>query len=333
MRVNGPAARIREASACRAGRVSLFLGVTRLWRLSALVPLWLLLSAGAALAKAPKRTEGRAGAAVAHRPTAVPLPVRGSGRLVKQVAQPPTRTRQARVGVSTPALLARAPSRESPLRSSLKLPAIELWHITSHQTFSLRPDVKGGDFSRKQLAALSTFLRCHYTNKRHAMESRLISLIYATARHFNNGRVTIISGYRAPKVAKMKGNPKSPHKRGVACDFRIDGVAVTELRDYLRRTYHGIGVGYYPISNFVHLDVGRQQDAFWIDYSGPGERARYSSAPDEDLRSGVAERAASGDAEGAVEGEASAKVEAAPAAAPALPGAPLPGEVHTQGDL
>lgn len=332
MRVNGPAARIREASACRAGRVSLFQGATRLRGLLAALVL-LTLSASTAAAKTTPKPEGRA---AAHRPTAVPLPVRGSGRLVKQVAQTPTRTRQARVGVSTPALLARAPSRESTLRSSLKLPAIELWHITSHQTFSLRPDVKGGDFSRKQLAALSTFLRCHYTNKRHAMESRLISLIYATARHFNNGRVTIISGYRAPKVAKMKGNPKSPHKRGVACDFRIDGVAVTELRDYLRRTYHGIGVGYYPISNFVHLDVGRQQDAFWIDYSGPGERARYSNAPDEDLRSGVAERAASGDSEGE-EREAPAKVEAKAEAkieaAPALPGAPLPGEVHTQGDL
>ena len=30
-----------------------------------------------------------------------------------------------------------------------------------------------------------------------------------------------------------------------------------------------------PNSGFIHVDVGRQKDAFWIDYSGPGEKARY----------------------------------------------------------
>ena len=85
----------------------------------------------------------------------------------------------------------------------------------------------------------------------------------------------------------MKGNPRSPHKRGVACDFRIEGVALPVLRDYLRNTFHGVGVGYYPISNFVHLDVGRKQDAFWIDYSGPGETPRYGHWPPTDHGDGL----------------------------------------------
>jgi hypothetical protein len=115
------------------------------------------------------------------------------------------------------------------------------------------------------------------------MAPRLAQVIYQTAAHFEFHRVLVVAGYRAPRIAKEKGNPKSPHKQGVACDFRVDGVANTELRDYLR-TVPRVGVGYYPNSEFVHLDVNRKVSAFWIDYSGPGERAKYSANPQADLQ-------------------------------------------------
>ena len=63
----------------------------------------------------------------------------------------------------------------------------------------------------------------------------------------------------------------------------------TVLRDYLRRNFQKVGVGYYPNSSFVHLDVRKDRSAFWIDYSGPGERAVYSQAPAQDLKTGRAE--------------------------------------------
>ena len=56
--------------------------------------------------------------------------------------------------------------------------------------------------------------------------------------------------------------------KGLACDFRVVGVGNTQLRDYLRQTFKKVGVGYYPNSSFVHLDVRKDQSAFWIDYSG-----------------------------------------------------------------
>jgi hypothetical protein len=40
----------------------------------------------------------------------------------------------------------------------------------------------------------------------------------------------------------------------------------------------------------VHLDVRKERSAFWIDYSGPGERAVYSANPNDDLRSGRADK-------------------------------------------
>jgi len=63
----------------------------------------------------------------------------------------------------------------------------------------------------------------------------------------------------------------------------------TELRDYLRGNLKKVGVGYYPNSSFVHLDVRKDRSAFWIDYSGPGERSVYSENAADDLKSGRAE--------------------------------------------
>ena len=156
-----------------------------------------------------------------------------------------------------------------------QLPAIELEHLTTHATYKLRADSARGGFSRPKMRALGELLRCHHTGKRHAISERLIEILYATARHYHNAKLLIVAGYRAPQIARQKGNPKSAHKRGVACDFQVAGVANEAVRDYLRQTYHKIGVGYYPHAGFVHVDVGRAKDAYWVDYSAPGQRARY----------------------------------------------------------
>ncbi|MDB4969662.1 MAG: hypothetical protein JWN44_5351 [Myxococcales bacterium] len=164
-------------------------------------------------------------------------------------------------------------------------PAAELFAMNTRESFKLRPDAKGR-FTKVALRGWNRFLRCHHTGRVHAMSTRLAELIYTVAKHFEFKKIYVVAGYRAPKVAKEKGNPKSPHKKGVACDFKVDGVPNTELRDF-ERTLTRVGVGYYPNSDFVHLDVDPsrvKRSAFWIDYSRPGERARYSKTPDSDLQ-------------------------------------------------
>jgi uncharacterized protein YcbK (DUF882 family) len=167
-------------------------------------------------------------------------------------------------------------------------PSVELDHLTTRERFVLRPDA-GGHLGVRQLRGLRRFLRCHHTGRVHPMADRLPQLLYAIGHHFADRAISIVAGYRAPKVAKEKGNPRSPHKLGRAVDFKIDGVLLPELRDYVRETFRGVGVGYYPNSGFVHLDVGRKLNAFWIDYSRPGERAQYSADPQGDLKSGRAD--------------------------------------------
>ena len=55
----------------------------------------------------------------------------------------------------------------------------------------------------------------------HAMNPRLVRLLYQTGRHWPGHRLEVVSGYRSPNVAK---NPRSPHMKGLACDFRVEGV-------------------------------------------------------------------------------------------------------------
>lgn len=162
-----------------------------------------------------------------------------------------------------------------PLRAR-PAPAVSMEHVTTHSTYALRPDGRSGSISAQTMRSVTQLLRCHHTGKRHPISRRLVELLYSTARHFHSPKLYVVAGYRAPAIAKQKGNPKSAHKRGVACDFRLEGVAIEAVRDYLKEKYRDVGVGYYPNSGFVHLDVGRRKAASWIDYSAPGQRARYA---------------------------------------------------------
>jgi uncharacterized protein YcbK (DUF882 family) len=171
--------------------------------------------------------------------------------------------------------------------------AVELYQINTKETLKLRFYDDHGRPIKGWQKRFERFMRCHLTNTTHKMDGRLAQMLYKTARSFEGHRMEVVSGYRSPKVAR---NPKSPHKEGLACDFRMAGVANTVLRDYLRKTFDHAGVGYYPNSVFVHLDNRKQgPSAFWIDYSGPGQEASYAENPREDLRNGRAERRRGGE--------------------------------------
>jgi uncharacterized protein YcbK (DUF882 family) len=176
-------------------------------------------------------------------------------------------------------------SRANP-RPRRKWSPVELFHVNRREKMMMRLADDRGRPVRSLPNQAARFLRCHHTNKQHRMDPRLLRLIYETGRHYQGRRIEVISGYRHPTAAK---NPKSPHKQGLACDFRVVGIKNTELRDFLRKEFKAVGVGYYPNSNFVHLDVRKDKSAFWIDYSGPKEDAIYSDDPNRDLRTGRAD--------------------------------------------
>ena len=235
-----------------------------------------------------------------------------SQRSSKDAAAEPAKSHSSKASVASAPAKSRARRSRPPAAPQ---PAIELEHLTTHATYKLRADSPGGGFSNAKLRALAQLLRCHHTGKRHSISERLIEILYATSRHYHNAKLLIVAGYRAPKIARQKGNSKSAHKRGDACDFQVAGVSNEEVRDYLQKTYHKIGLGYYPRAGFVHVDVGRQRDAYWIDYSSPGQPARYGQNGDSDEPGVAVTRSAPAPAENPAE-PGVAVAQSHPAAAP-----------------
>jgi hypothetical protein len=99
----------------------------------------------------------------------------------------------------------------------------------------------------------------------HPISPRLLDLVYRAMRHFDAPLVHLISGYRADRAG-------SRHTQGRAIDMVLPGVSNEQLAAYVRQ-FGFVGVGVYPKSGFVHLDV-RDQSFFWLDNSLPNERCR-----------------------------------------------------------
>lgn len=116
-------------------------------------------------------------------------------------------------------------------------------------------------------AQLAAFLRSGPDDSQHLPDAKLVQRLYQVASHFGRGReIVVISGYRSPLFNRLRTRQskqvakESRHLKGQAIDFRISGVAITTLHRYLKKKRWG-GVGLYPDSNFVHLDVGPVR--FW----------------------------------------------------------------------
>ena len=101
------------------------------------------------------------------------------------------------------------------------------------------------------------------------IDKRLVELLADVSDTFGGRTLRVVSGVRLGNTPEG-----SRHRHGRAIDFVVEGVPNEVLRDYVK-TFHQVGVGYYPNSHFVHLDV-RDRWTYWIDLSRPGERPRYA---------------------------------------------------------
>lgn len=126
---------------------------------------------------------------------------------------------------------------------------------------------KSGRLQPKAAAALSRLLAWPRTD--FPMDRRLLMLLAQVSDAFGGRVVRVVSGYRTTSYVS-----ESKHPLGRACDFHVLGVPNAAVRDFVR-TFDNVGVGYYPNSTFIHLDV-RDHDAYWVDYAGPGEPPRSS---------------------------------------------------------
>lgn len=113
-------------------------------------------------------------------------------------------------------------------------------------------------------AALSRFLRCYATGEPGTHPEPLVRRVIATAEQFSAKQIHIISGYRHPKhnLALVKKGREaardSQHTRSQAIDFGLPGVSIDKIYKHLRKVHDG-GVGFYRVSEFVHVDTGKRR--------------------------------------------------------------------------
>jgi uncharacterized protein YcbK (DUF882 family) len=150
---------------------------------------------------------------------------------------------------------------------------IHATRLTTNEEFVVRVSSRRGHVSPTALSSFEKMMRSG-GGLTHPPDPRLIELLGTVSNHFGSRRLEIISGFRPYSPTQYTAH--SNHNIGHAMDFRVVGVPNEVLRDYCR-TLHNVGVGYYPNSTFVHLDV-RNSPSFWIDFSRPGEPPRYNAA-------------------------------------------------------
>lgn len=120
-----------------------------------------------------------------------------------------------------------------------------------------------GNYVAEALQDINYLLRDHRTGDVFVMDPILIDLLYDLKNVLGTERpLQVISGYRSPKTnaalhRKSSGvATRSLHMQGKAIDIRIQGIAAKDIRAAAISLACG-GVGYYPRSNFVHIDTGR----------------------------------------------------------------------------
>ena len=120
-----------------------------------------------------------------------------------------------------------------------------------------------GTYVPQALAEINHILRDHRTGEVMEIEPALLDLLCALHQKLGStAPFSIISGYRSPETnshlnSMSKGVVKnSMHLLGKAIDIRLPGHELKTLQRASVDLQRG-GVGYYPSSDFVHVDVGR----------------------------------------------------------------------------
>jgi uncharacterized protein YcbK (DUF882 family) len=120
-----------------------------------------------------------------------------------------------------------------------------------------------GCYQPDVLQAVNHTLRDFRTGDVHAIDPRLLDLLHdLNSRLDNDAAIQVISGYRSPATNAMMHErssgvaAKSLHMEGMAIDIRLPNRPLQAVHDTALSLGKG-GVGFYPISNFVHVDVGR----------------------------------------------------------------------------
>jgi uncharacterized protein YcbK (DUF882 family) len=139
---------------------------------------------------------------------------------------------------------------------------LSFFHTHTNERLTV-PYFADGDYLPQGLATLRSFLKDFRTGEEHAIDPSLFDVLndlrLATGTH---SPFHVISGFRSPSTNEMLREHGggvargSMHLVGRAIDVRLSDKSSALLRDAAIELGRG-GVGYYRISDFVHVDTGR----------------------------------------------------------------------------
>lgn len=140
----------------------------------------------------------------------------------------------------------------------------ELCFRHTHTDESLRIVYRsGGTYVPSALERIDWLMRDFRTGDVARIDPRLLDILHTLRTNCGGESFEIISAFRSPttneRLHKADGTgvaTRSLHMDGRAIDVRIPGFDTAALRDAALALKAG-GVGYYPESDFVHLDTGR----------------------------------------------------------------------------
>lgn len=149
----------------------------------------------------------------------------------------------------------------------------KIWTYPSHKALSFHNTHTGdklrltyfeqGNYLKDALKEINYLLRDFRTETVHPIDTALLDQLYDLKLMLGiNKPFHIISGYRSPytnaRIRKRSHgvSKHSLHMEGRAIDIRVEGIDSRLIKNAAIDMQRG-GVGYYPRSNFVHLDTGR----------------------------------------------------------------------------
>ena len=153
---------------------------------------------------------------------------------------------------------------------SLASPAVvrnlSFYHTHTGKKLDIQYGTSTG-YNKDALATIDQFLKDFRTGEVHPIDPILLDQLVAIRYKLGvQGTFEVISGFRSPVTNRNLRNKSSKvakrslHMKGQAIDIRLRGVQTRKLQQCALGLQRG-GVGYYPKSDFVHIDTGRVR--FW----------------------------------------------------------------------
>ena len=149
------------------------------------------------------------------------------------------------------------------------LPEITFRAANTHEELRVRLYRADGTIDSDAVLHLGHLLRDLATGEPSPVVTRTLQLLVRVANHFHADTIEVVSGYRSGRNRNgHRVRHEGYHSVGSAIDFRLPGQDMRTVAAFARTLAHA-GVGWYPSSEFVHLD-SRDQSYHWENHAGRG---------------------------------------------------------------